>query len=102
MMIVENLPSGRGVHSITSRQRRGTPDQSSHSMLARTRAAMRRHRIFVLIATLGCEHLVDPPLPTSATRFDAPATYTVWWNLTQACSGIRASLGAITWYVVPG
>ena len=67
------------------------------------RAAMRRHRILLLIATLGCEpHLVDPPLPAAATRFDAPAVYSAWWNLTQACSGITAPLGAITWYVVPG
>lgn len=41
---------------------------------------------------------VGPPLPSDAVEFAPPAIYSTWWNMTQACSGLTGSLGAITWF----
>ena len=55
----------------------------------------------VVAAILGlaaCDRLVNPPLPSDAQEFSPPAVYSTWWNMTQACSGLTGSLGAVTWY----
>lgn len=44
---------------------------------------------------------VVDPLPPSAERFSPPSVYGRWWSMTQACSGMMASFGAIEWYIVP-
>jgi hypothetical protein len=64
--------------------------------------------IFTLIAPVvaaivgltacGSDRIVDPPLPPDAEQFSPPAVYTTWWNMTQACSGLTGSLGAVAWY----
>jgi hypothetical protein len=40
----------------------------------------------------------DPPLPPDAEQFSPPAIYSTWWNMTQACSELTGSLGAVTWF----
>lgn len=40
--------------------------------------------------------LVDPMFPSDAQEFLPPAVYSTWWNMTQACSGLTGSLGAVT------
>ncbi|HEX9083909.1 MAG TPA: hypothetical protein VF836_04145 [Gemmatimonadaceae bacterium] len=50
------------------------------------------------LAACGSDRIVDPPLPPDAEQFSPPAVYTTWWNMTQACSGLTGSLGAVTWY----
>ena len=43
------------------------------------------------------QRLVDPALPSDAENFSPPPVYSTWWNMTQACSGLTGSLGAVTW-----
>jgi hypothetical protein len=50
------------------------------------------------LAACGGDRLVDPPLPPDAELFAPPGVYSTWWNMTQACSGLTGSLGAVTWY----
>ena len=45
----------------------------------------------------ACDGLLAP-LPSDAEEFSPPAVYSTWWNMTKACSGLTASLGAITWF----
>jgi hypothetical protein len=47
---------------------------------------------------MACSDVFAPPLPSDAEQFSPPAVYSTWWNMTQACSGITGSLGAVTWY----
>jgi hypothetical protein len=55
--------------------------------------------ILATAATLSaCSQLVDPKLPSDATPFSAPVVYARWWAMTQACSGLTGSLGAVSWY----
>jgi hypothetical protein len=41
---------------------------------------------------------VDPQFPSDAEEFSPPAVYSTWWKMTEACSGMTGSLGAITWF----
>jgi hypothetical protein len=50
------------------------------------------------LAACGSDGIVDPPLPSDAEIFSPLAVYSTWWNMTQACSGLTGSLGAVTWY----
>ena len=50
------------------------------------------------LTACGSDRLVDPPLPTDAEQFSPPVVYSTWWNMTQACSGLTGSLGAVSWY----
>jgi hypothetical protein len=60
-------------------------------------------RRIALLALLGaCTTLIDQPLPTGAEPFVPPAVYQQWWELTEACSGVSASMSAVSWYHVPG
>ena len=45
-----------------------------------------------------CGDASGPPLPTDAEQFSPPAVYSTWWNMTQACSGLTGSMGAVTWF----
>jgi hypothetical protein len=60
-------------------------------------------RRFILALPLlnGCD-ATGPQLPPGAEQFVPPAVYQQWWNLTQQCSGLTASLNDVTWYRVPG
>ena len=61
---------------------------------------MKRVVALFLLAACG-DNIVDPPLPDSAVRFDPPAVYARWWEMTQACSGIRRTLQDVKWYRSP-
>lgn len=67
------------------------------------RAHCKRVRVsfLALVGGLACGHLVDPPLPPEATRFVAPAVYTSWWSMVEACSGISRPLANVEWYAAP-
>lgn len=60
--------------------------------------------VAVLAGSLGltfCDRLVglvDPQFPSDAEEFSPPAVYATWWKMTEACSGMTGSLGAITWF----
>jgi hypothetical protein len=41
------------------------------------------------------------PLPSGAERFEPPAVYAEWWELTEACSGLSGDFARVTWYRVP-
>jgi hypothetical protein len=62
---------------------------------------MRTTTTLLAFVFLGCESSTAP-LPTGAQRFVPPDVYRQWWALTEACSGLRGDLAAITWYDVPG
>lgn len=57
---------------------------------------------WVTIAATACQSLVDPALPATATRLVPPPVYARWWAMTEACSGLRGDLAAVTWYVATG
>jgi hypothetical protein len=50
------------------------------------------------LAGCGGDRLVAPPLPPDAEEFAPPATYSTWWEMTRACSGLTGSLGAVQWF----
>ncbi len=51
------------------------------------------------LIVLACSDATAPPkLPADAQQFSPPPVYNTWWQMTQACSGLTGSLGAITWY----
>lgn len=54
--------------------------------------------VAAVLGIAACDGLVDPPLPSDAEQFSPPVVYSTWWNMTQACSGLTGSLGAVTWY----
>ena len=61
------------------------------------RKAVPAFAALIILAACG-DHIVDPALPASAARFDPPPAYSRWWDMTQACSGIRKDLGELQWY----
>jgi hypothetical protein len=58
--------------------------------------------VIVTFAVVACRELVDPPLPSGAEPFEAPAVFQLWWKMTEACAKHTASLADVSWYVVPG
>jgi hypothetical protein len=50
------------------------------------------------LSLLGCDRFA----PENAIAFDPPATYRVWWEKTERCSGAQASFRRIRWYLVAG
>jgi hypothetical protein len=66
--------------------------------------SLRAGRFFTFLSAVtiaGC-NAPNALLPSGAEPFVAPAVYSRWWDLTQACSGRRRDLQQITWYRVPG
>lgn len=64
-----------------------------------------RHLPLLLLAPVSLTAACDwptAPLPPGAERFDPPAVYQQWWELTQECSGLSDSMDDINWYHVPG
>src|SRR6266849_6164739 len=61
------------------------------------RGIFRSCAVFMLIAPVVAA-IVGLALPPDAEQFSPPAVYSTWWNMTQACSGLTGSLGAVTWY----
>jgi hypothetical protein len=57
--------------------------------------------LLAFAAGISCDNLVDPPLPSGATQFSAPAVYTRWWAMVEQCSGLSGSLNAVHWYSTP-
>jgi hypothetical protein len=50
----------------------------------------------------GCRVLTAPERPTGSIALERPAVYARWWAMTEACAGVRAPLGDIDFYEVPG
>jgi hypothetical protein len=58
--------------------------------------------LLLLPLAAACERPVAPVLVAGAQRFEPPAVYQLWWQMTLECSGRRAPLSGVRWYVVPG
>ena len=50
------------------------------------------------VLLVACTDIVEPPLPSDAEQFSPPSVYSKWWEMTEACSALDGSLGAVTWY----
>src|SRR3954468_22975224 len=42
-----------------------------------------------------------PTVPANAVALVPPPAYSLWWQLTEECSGRTGDLNRIRWYVVP-
>lgn len=65
-------------------------------------ALTRRRPLIALTCIAGCRSLVDPRLPPNAQLMAAPAVYSTWWAMTEACSGRSGALASVRWYIVTG
>jgi hypothetical protein len=54
----------------------------------------------ILALALACNEVTA--LPPGSRLFVPPPEYRLWWNLTEACSGLHGSFSSVDWYVVPG
>jgi hypothetical protein len=54
----------------------------------------------LVILAAACTEVLA--LPDGSERFDPPAEYQLWWNMTKSCSGLGGSLSDVNWFVVPG
>jgi hypothetical protein len=54
-----------------------------------------------LLFAIACNDIAGPALPGTAEIFHPPSFYSVWWDMTRACSGADGRLSDVTWYVVP-
>lgn len=68
----------------------------------RNAAMLRGGARFALLSLASACDWPTAPLPPGAERFDPPAVYERWWELTKECSGLPGRLDAINWYQVPG
>ncbi len=58
--------------------------------------------LFVVAAAVGCDKRITEPLPeTGAAEFTPPAQYALWWEMAQACSGLRRDMREIRWLTDP-
>lgn len=48
----------------------------------------------------ACTEVLAPP--RGSESYEPPPEYQLWWNTTEACSGLRGSLSDVSWFVVPG
>ncbi len=53
------------------------------------------------VATISCDGITEPDFPAGAVLIDPPRVYTMWWRLTEACSGVTGDLASVRWYDVP-
>ncbi len=65
------------------------------------RSLIRYRRFIGTVLLAACHSAVEPPLPPNAQAMTAPAVYTTWWAMTEACSGLTGQLSAVRWYQVP-
>jgi hypothetical protein len=62
-------------------------------------AAVARVLVAVIgIAGVGCRVTTAP---VDGRRVDPPASYAVWWQEVERCSGLTGDVSRIAWYVVP-
>lgn len=64
--------------------------------------SIRLAELLLLPLLVACEVPVAPVLVDGAQRFEPPPVYQLWWDMVAACSGSRASMSGVSWYVVPG
>jgi hypothetical protein len=58
--------------------------------------------LLLLALVVACDTPLAPVLPDDAQRFQPPPAYHLWWEMTLQCSGRRAPLSGVRWYLVPG
>lgn len=66
---------------------------------------MRRstHRLLAPLAFVAaCQAPTEVSLPANAQLIAAPAPYALWWQVTEACSGLSGDFSSVHFYVVPG
>ena len=69
------------------------------------RASRSRFRAAVPLAAAfaaACQAPTGPTLPAAARPIATPSAYALWWQVTEACSGLSGDLSAVRFYVVPG
>jgi hypothetical protein len=75
--------------------------------MSRRRGRMRRSRAALLhrtlsplsaAAILACGEIADPQLPSGAVPMDPPSVYSMWWRLTEACSGVNGDFDSVRWF----
>ena len=52
-------------------------------------------------ATISCGGITEPAFPAGAIPMQPPRVYAMWWQLTQACSGVTGDFARVRWYEVP-
>ncbi len=53
-------------------------------------------------AFVACfKELTFEPLPVKAIALTPPASYSVWWDQMQTCSGLTGKFADVHWYQVP-
>lgn len=55
----------------------------------------------LLSLALACSGATEPHVALGAIQITPPATYPLWWRLTQTCSGLTGDYASVQWYVVP-
>jgi hypothetical protein len=70
---------------------------------ALTRLTYCSHAVISLltVATISCDAITEPEFPAAAVLIEPPRVYTMWWRLTEACSGVTGDFSSIRWYDVP-
>jgi hypothetical protein len=57
--------------------------------------------LLVALILTACIGVTNPSLPAGAIAMQPPKPYALWWNLTEACSGITGDFASVSWYVLP-
>ncbi len=55
----------------------------------------------LLSLAVACRDISAPDVPWRAVQVTPPPRVALWWRLAAACSGIPATPGSVSWYVVP-
>lgn len=78
------------------------PRTRRYPVRRRQMRSVRWSAVLLLPLLVACDVPVAPVLADGAQRFDPPPVYELWWDMVTACSGQRALLSRVRWYVVPG
>ena len=78
-------------------------DDAKWTQVARVRQRRRQNnmkalKLLVLFVLVGCTFYFAAP--EDATRFEPPAIYREWYDLTAACVGIAGRFEDLEWYVL--
>ncbi|MGH7676990.1 MAG: hypothetical protein ACRENU_00905 [Gemmatimonadaceae bacterium] len=50
----------------------------------------------------ACSGPTTPGFPPNAVPISPLAPYSLWWSVTEQCSGVSGVRGVVSWFVVPG
>ena len=55
----------------------------------------------LIAGVLSCGGIIDPAFPADAVTMQPPRVYAMWWQLTEACSGLTGDFASVRWYELP-